>query len=448
MRIVMINSQDRGGGAAWIAFRLSELLGRRGHDVELWVGRKRTNENWVREIPVAGETTRLAGVVRSLLRILDRASPEDPATERHHTRRALQLLQIRSRVRQWRGLEDYALPGAGAWHKMLGTGTGILHLHNLHGLVGRSHFALPRIATIGAAVPVVWTLHDMWAYTGHCVYSFACERWKTGCGRCPNLGSYSPVSRDRTARNLKGKSELYGARPVHIVAPCRWMLDQAKSSILRDTMASASLLPYGVDLDLFSPAPDRGAIRSGLGIRPDETALVFISDLGRRTPFRDFGFVEKLALAYGQTPNPRRLVVFEAGGNVGGESTSYGRYVGTGPLSRAGIRDLLRAGDVFMYPAITDNFPNVVLEALASGIPVVSTLVGGIPEQVRDGVDGFLHAPGDLAAALRALDAVLAPGAAETLGRAGRRRAEAEFGEARMVDAYEALYLSVRNRAI
>jgi len=440
VRIALINSQDYGGGAAGIARTLGERLRERGHEVGLIVGVKRTSLPWVHEVPVPGSNTFVERALGRSLGWLTRRNRADPQV-RHWTRRALHLAEWRASVNQRLGFEDFELRACRDAIERLPFVPDIIHAHNLHAFVGRTHFDLRALPRLARTHPLVFTLHDTWAFTGHCAYFFGCERWRTGCGNCPDLAMYPAVSHDRTAANLQVKADVYRNLNFTLTGPSDWVVQCARASVLRGGMAASAVIPNGVDLRFFSPPADRTAVRRRLGLREGERGLAFISDLGRKTPFRDYAFVERLAENWRGRASRARLVVFEVGGVPGERATPHGRIVGTGVLTREGVRDVLQASSALLHPAKTDNFPTVVLESLACGTPAIGSRVGGIPEQIRDGVDGFLYAPGDLAGAERALAVLLAE---EDAGGEFRRRArlsaEVRFDERRMVDAYEALY--------
>jgi sugar transferase (PEP-CTERM/EpsH1 system associated) len=115
--------------------------------------------------------------------------------------------------------------------------------------------------------------------------------------------------------------------------------------------------------------------------------------------------------------------------------------------SREDIPKLLRGFDVFVLPSIAEGISNTVLEAMATGLPVVATRVGGTPELVIDGLTGLLVSPADpLALALALKVYVEQPGLRRNHGRAGRERAEREFGLATMMCAYQGVYDALLNK--
>jgi len=114
---------------------------------------------------------------------------------------------------------------------------------------------------------------------------------------------------------------------------------------------------------------------------------------------------------------------------------------------RSDASALIESMDVLVVPSLTEGSPLVTLEAMAAGVPVVASAVGGIPDQVRHGEEGLLVPPGDTEALGEALlDLLRDPGRARRLGEAGRRRATSEFGHATMVGRIEDVYRAVLGR--
>ena len=440
MKILLINSLDLGGGASAIARSLGETLLSRGHEVAMVVGLKRTQLPWVHEVRVPAQGTPVESLVRRTLGWLTRQSTSHPKVH-ERTRRLLQLTQVRSAWNQARGFEDFALRSSGRILEQLNFDPEVIHVHNLHVFAGMTHFDIRALPALSAERRLVFTLHDTWAFTGHCAYFFACERWRTGCGQCPDLSMYPAIRYDRSAESLSTKAGVYRNLRYTLTGPSRWIVDCARASVLAGGMERSQVVPNGIDLTFFSPAPSFHEARRALGLADDERAIAFISDLGRNTPYRDYGFMERVLAEYEASARTGRLVVFEVGGQAGERRGARTRQVGTGVLNVTGVRDLLRGCDALLHPAKTDNFPTVILEAMACGTPAIATAVGGIPEQIVPGVDGFLHAPGDLGAALSALDTIAADvRGTGRLRAAARQSAEARFDRTRMVTDYEALY--------
>ena len=140
--------------------------------------------------------------------------------------------------------------------------------------------------------PTVWTWHDPWPMTGHCIYPLECRRWQIGCGSCPDLALPFPMKKDRTAEQFSWKRQVYSRTKAEIVVASRWMLEMAEQSPLAENF-NFSLIPFGLDLNVYKPR-DKEAARARLGILPG-LSVIFIR--ASATPFKGLvEFIEALKL--------------------------------------------------------------------------------------------------------------------------------------------------------
>ena len=271
----------------------------------------------------------------------------------------------------------------------------VIHLHWVAGFVDyTSFFARALIQT-----PVVWSLHDMNAFTGGCHYDDGCGKYAASCGACPQLGSREEDDLSRQIWRRK-REALAGLRPggLHIVANCQWLAaEAARSSVLQGH--PVSLIPYGLDVETFAPR-DRLHARSVLGVPADAAVVLFVADIVTN---RRKGFAV-LAEALAGLSRPPNLFLLSLGSgtpalSAGMPHIHFGHVAGDRLLSV-----IYSAADVFVIPSLQDAFPQTALEAIACGTPVIGSAVGGIPDIVRPGVTGYLVPPRDA----RALGAVIA----------------------------------------
>jgi glycosyltransferase involved in cell wall biosynthesis len=408
VNVLQVSTSDRGGGGEAVALGLHRALRRRGHEVWLAVGRRTTDEEGV-------------------LAIGDGRFPAHP-----RLRRALRALRDPGiAVDLARGREDFRFPASRRVLDLPPRSPGVLHLHNLHG----AYFDLRELPALAAQVPTLLTLHDEWLYTGHCAYTLDSEGWLRGCGNCPHLGVYPALQVDGTAENWRRKRELYARMRAHVVAPSNWLLQRVQRSILAPAAASARVIPNGVDVTLYSPG-DRARARSGLGLPADAFVLVFTAQATRANPYKD---LSTLRAALGRLRSSRPVVAVALGEDASSES------IGPVELHFARVEaelvaDYLRAADVYVHATRADNHPLAILEALATGTPVVASRVGGIPEQLTEAT-GVLVQPGDAEALAHAVGALLAdPERRARVGEAAAADARARFSLERQADAYVALY--------
>lgn len=260
----------------------------------------------------------------------------------------------------------------------------MVHCHNLHGFGLTSHFDLGWLPELSLRKPVVLTLHDAWLLAGHCAHSLGCERWKTGCGDCPDLAIYPGVRRDHTAANWRRKQAVFLNSRFFLAAPCRWLLSKVEGSMLKPAIIESKVIPHGVDLNTFKPR-NRQQLRRVLGLPNDAMIVLFVAQFGSANPFRDFGTLESALARLADRPMHARPLLL----CIGGDSASrIHRAIDQRNLpfvrDQRTLADYYGVADVYVHPAREDTFPSTILEAMACGLPTVATNVGGIPEQVVD----------------------------------------------------------------
>ncbi len=418
MRILQISTSDRTGGAAQVAWRLHRSFRARGHDAWMVVGTRTTDDGNVVRIPNRESRSAWARGcygLRDLLRA--RGLGIDPVG------RALKFLGEPARwSAKSAGREDFSYPGTASLDRLLPSPVDVIHAHNLHG----DYFDLRFLPSLSRSRPFFMTLHDAWLLSGHCAHSFACERWRTGCGSCPDLSIPPAVPRDGTAENWREKARISAASRLHIATPSSWLMDKVKDSHLMSGSPSLRVIPNGIDLAVFRPGSGRDEARRSLGLSPDAPILLFTADSIRDNPWKDFRMLGETVDRLGARGLP---ILCLAVGDTGAPVVTGSAEIRFIPLvaDPALMARYYAAADLYLHPSRADTFPTSVIEALASGTPVIASRVGGIPEQVKEGVTGHLVTPGDAEAmaeyAARLLgDPALKRGLGEEAARDAARR--------------------------
>jgi len=425
MKILQISTCDINGGAARAAYRL--LLGLReiGQDCRMLVRHKESQEDTV--ILVDAEER-----------------PENP-NEDFFLSDIIQPYYIDSNQTELSNtLFSLSYPGYDLSELSLVQSADIINLHWVAQY--QSLVTLHSLFSLGK--PVVWTLHDQWAFTGGCHYSAGCEKYQSDCVECPQL-SDDPFN--LPAAILKDKLEIFKDADLTIVTPSRWMAECARRSRLFKDQ-KIEVIPNSLETDIYIPLSKPEA-KEEIGVSPEAITMLFgaVDGSEKRKGFLDLVNAIKFCLSEGVFQellhNDRiRLVCF---GRPSDELESIGiPFVALGHLdSDEKIRSAYSAADIFLLPSLEDNLPNTILESMSCGTPVVAFDVGGLPDMVANGVTGQLVPLSDTRKMGEAIiDLIQKPDLRWSMGKEGRKRAEQEYSltvqAGRYSDLYKELHLN------
>jgi glycosyltransferase involved in cell wall biosynthesis len=306
----------------------------------------------------------------------------------------------------------------------------VIHAH----WIGDGFLPIDWLAKTGK--PFVWTMHDMWPFTGGCHYSQDCTRFRKGCGACPQLDSDN--AQDLSYRSAKGKAKAWGSTNKGVfVTPSKWLAEVAKeSAVLKH--ARVDVIPNGIDGSLFKPG-DRNTVRSKFSLAQDEK-IVLTGAIGAVRDERKGFHLLKAALhslSAAHRADKWRLVVFGADSGPGeAEMGIPVTYLGSVHDERE-LPAAYQAADLFVLPSLQDNLPNTVVEALACGIPVVGFRSSGLATMITDGKTGKLATPFSTASLADALFEVMAT---DTWSRDCRDEFEKTYEWPGPAHAYTRLY--------
>lgn len=264
----------------------------------------------------------------------------------------------------------------------------IINFHGIHsGFL--SYLALPRLTR---DKPAVFTLHDMWPLTGHCAQSYDCNRWETGCGKCPYPQAYPPVSMDNTRLEWRLKRWAYNHSSFSVVAPSKWLTGLARESMLNHL--PIHLIPNGINCEVFSPLESE-KFRPMLEIPPDKKVLMFAaSSLKDPGKGGDLLLEALKSLPAGLKSKTCLLTMGNQGEGV--ESAVGMKTVNLGFITSERLKAIAYSiADVFVSPTRAESFGLVIAEGMACGTPSVSFKVGGVTDLVRPGITGYLAEPED-----------------------------------------------------
>ncbi len=395
LRITHINTQDTPGGAAKSTIRLAEMQRREGHQVHVLVGYKKSNMDHYYSFPL--------GVDRDL---------------QAHCLREGQLYY------EFQGSHHLL------YHPLVQSAD-IIHLQNMHG----GYFNPYSISALSHFKPVVWTLRDMQAITGLCAHSLDCDRWKTGCGKCPYLSIYPRIPVDKTAQLWQDKKQIYENSHLSIVAISKWMMNKVRASILKEHPAKQI---YNLsDSNVFKPykknkarrrfgIPDKKFV---IGAAADGGALENVWKGGEFT----LAAIERLTSKYPE-------IVFL---NIGSSKESDDpRIINIPHLERdEDMAEAYSTLDLFLFTPRAETLSLVVMEAISCGIPVVAFKTGGVPEIFRHAKDGYAVEFQDIENLVQSVELMISdPGLRSKFSTNARIRATTKFNQESIYKEYMDFY--------
>ena len=252
----------------------------------------------------------------------------------------------------------------------------IIHLHNLHGWFINLPMLFEYIKNHN--IPVIWTLHDCWSFTGHCPHftMVKCDRWKTGCHNCPQYREYPESYVDNSALMYAKKKKWFtGVKNLTIVTPSHWLADLVKESYLKDY--PVKVIHNGIDLDVFKPTPSN--FRQKNGIDDGKHIILGVAfGWGKRKGLDVF-----VELSERLDSEEYQIVLV-------GTDDSVDKQLSSNIISihrtqdQKELAEIYTAADVFVNPTREENYPTVNMEALACGTPVITFKTGGSPEIIND----------------------------------------------------------------
>lgn len=413
MKVISLNSSDTFGGAARAAYHLQGVLRHHGVDARLLVQRKLSGDPHV--IGPASPWQRGMGLARNHLdrlpfRILGNSSSS--------------LFSVS------------CVPGnaVSTLNKLCPE---IVHLHWIcEGLV-----SIESLSNIKA--PLIWTLHDSWPFTGGCHLPNDCSNFQKNCGCCPQLGSTRGLDLSRIGWARKRRM-LNRTKPL-IISPSRWLARCAATSTLMKDLR-IEVVPNGVDTNCFKPF-DMVTARKLLGIKENKKILLFSAINGLQHEHKGFHLLKSALAECSLVDGFKETVELYVAGSYEPENFSE-LTIQTHFLGQLNddvtLALLYNAADLYLAPALLENFSTTVLEALACGTPSVAFNAGGMADLVDHGINGYLAQAYDVEDFARGIIWSLNDlEQLSVLSANGRRKAEEQFTLDLMAKRHIKLYEDV-----
>lgn len=299
----------------------------------------------------------------------------------------------------------------------------IIHLHNIHGYYLNYDVLFNYLNS--KPVPVVWTLHDCWAFTGHCTHfiSANCFKWKTECNHCPLTREYPKSFIDNSRFNFQLKKKLFGAnKNLHIVTVSNWLANFVNQSFLKNTLID--VIHNGIDLNVFHPQVK--------DIDDSKFTILGVSSVWNKSKglYDFYKLRRKLDIEY------RIVLVGLTDKQIKELPDGIEGFTKTENVSE--LVEMYASADVFVNTTYADTFPTVNIEALACGKPVITYRTGGSPEAIDDST-GVVVEQGDVDSIIIAIEKIKSKGSVFYTKNC-RRRAELYFDKDKCFDSYISLY--------
>jgi len=297
-------------------------------------------------------------------------------------------------------------------------------------------------------VPIVWTFHDVWPITAGCHCDLGCKKWLSGCLACPQLGNPA-LGIDWAHRIfLRKLKRIAKIKNLEIIAPSAWLGDMVEKSPMF-AGRKVHVIHNCIDLKAFKPWEKLKA-RELLGLDPTKKIVIFGASGGHLVAYKGFDLlVDALNLFYarlrreGKNASAYQLLVF--GSSQAVEVNLPFDLVSVGVIDDdVHMRALYSAADVLVAPSRQDNFPNILVEAMACGLPVVAFSIGGITEIVEHRRNGYLAKPFSVEDLCEGIGYIIDDlDRSDSLRQSARAWAEKNVSYSSVCEKHEAVYRSV-----
>ncbi|MCO5937265.1 glycosyltransferase [Mucilaginibacter sp. RB4R14] len=420
MKVALINTSDSGGGAAEACMRLLKALQLQQVNVTMVVQHKKRAEDAVYTVE-----RNIFGKLRSNINFLLERIP---------------FMLFQERDKQVRFAFSPANAGTDISQSKVIKEADIIHLH----WTNSGFLSINDVKKLIALnKPIVWTLHDMWAFTGGCHYAGPCNHFKNQCGNCYFLRN--PEDNDISHDGWVDKKDMLSiAKNLSVVTCSHWLGEVAmKSTLLKGFIIQA--IPNPIDIELFAHK-DKAVARAKWGVDPAAKIILFgaanINDRRKGISF----LVNALQILKDKYANEAvEIVIFGKNKHFDTSTLHFPVKQLNTITSPADLAEIYSMADVFVSPAVEDNLPNMIMEAMSCSTPVVAFNTGGIPDLIDHQVNGYMaefKSSTDLAAGL---NDVLNTANRDKYAAAARYKVKRMFNNEKVARQYIDLYKSVLN---
>lgn len=363
MRVLIVSTSDKTGGAAVAAYRLMEALNNNGVKARMLVRKKDTDNISVEELG-HGIMGRRHFLWERLIIYLNRKFNRDHLFE-------IDIANSGTNITKTKAFQD----------------ADIIHLH----WINQGMLSLHDIRKIlDSGKPVVWTMHDIWPATALCHYSNGCNRYKGQCKECKLLPGGGGEN-DLSAKVWRRKQAMLNGHAISYVACSKWLAAEAKQSALLTGQHIYSI-PNAIDTHVFRPT-GKSEARKAFGLPQDKRIILFCAQkVTDKRKGMDY-LAEALNIMVQQQPQLKEEAVVAV---MGGHAEDIAPLLPIEVMPLGYITDdkqiveAYNTADVFVLPSVEDNLPNTIMEAMACGVPCVGFKTGGIPEMIDHMKNGYV----------------------------------------------------------
>ena len=412
MKVLHLNTSDISGGAARAAYRLHKGLVNIGLDSQMLVQDKTSDDR-----NVIGSQTKLEKGWAKIRPTLN-AIPLQLYRQRDRTPYSVQWLPSKMNS------------------KIKSIAPDIINLHWICG----GYLQIETIAKFNK--PIIWTLHDSWAFTGGCHIPYDCKKYTKSCGACPQLHSNRDWDLSRWVWQRKAKA--WKDLNLTLVTPSNWLAKCAgSSSLFRDLRIE--VIPNGLDITKYKPI-ERRLVREVLNLPQDKQLVLFGAMNATSDRNKGFHFLQPALqhLSQSEWQDQIELVVFGSSRPENPVDLGFKTHY-LGKLSDdISLALVYAAADVFVAASIQENLPNTVMESLACGTPCVAFDIGGMPDMIEHQQNGYLAKAFDVEDLGCGITWVLAERQNwQVLSRQARLKIENQFTLEKATQRYIVLYQEI-----
>ena len=391
MNLLFIGTTDILGGAAKISWDLKNALEKQGHATSMFVADKRSKDPSVKVIP-------------------------------------------RQKWRKYLGFmlaTDDLLSSDWILKTLEYKNADVVHCHNLHG----RYFNLSTLQKMSVEKPVIWTLHDEWAITPHCVCTFEGKEMRSGFFMCPDKNTPLRILWDNTRYLSWRKNSIYKRSKLHIVTPSQWLKERVEKTILN--FQDVRLIHNGIDANVFKMS-DKNIAKRKLGLPLDKKIILFLADDPRNNIWKGWQYAEEAVSKY---KNNKNLLFLSVGNHAYHPDENNVKYI-PHINKKEDVALYYSASDILLFTSIAENFPLVILEAMSCGLPIVSFDVGGVKEAVIHKENGYISTYKDTRSLIEGIEYILNLNAneLEAMSESSIKRIQNHFTSKIMINNYLNFY--------